>query len=205
LLGIDNIFEVIFLVGFVVGSVIRKVYTFRCRHSKAVKKGKSLVDIILISAAGVGMTLPFFYLFTPWLDFADYDLPEWLGWVGTVVFACALFLLWRSHVDLGRNWSAIPQIRREHSLVTDGIYRHIRHPMYAAHLLWAIAQGLLLENWLAGWVFLVTFIPMYLVRVPKEEKMMLEQFGQEYRQYISQTGGMVPKFPGKTSRRDGLS
>ena len=197
MLGIDNIFEVIFLVGFLVGSVIRKVYTFRCRHSKATKKRKSLVDIILISAAGMGMVLPFFYLFSPWLDFANYDLSGWLGWIGTVVFAMALFLLWRSHADLGRNWSATLQIRREHSLITDDIYRHIRHPMYAAHLLWAIAQGLLLENWLAGWAFLVISVPFYLLRVPKEEKMMLEQFGQEYRQYISRTGRMIPYLPGK--------
>ncbi len=197
MLGIDNIFEVIFLVGFVVGSVIRKVYTFRCRGSKATKKRKSLVDIILIIAAGVGLAAPLFYLFSPWLDFANYDLSGWLGCVGTVVFAMALFLLWRSHADLGRNWSATLQIRQEHSLITDGIYRHIRHPMYAAHLLWAIAQGLLLENWLAGWAFLVIFVPFYLLRVPKEEKLMLEQFGQEYRKYISRTGRMIPYFPGK--------
>ncbi len=205
MLGIDNIFEVIFFVGFVVGSVIRKVYTFRCRGSKAAKKRKSLVDIILISAAGLGMAAPLFYLFLPWLDFADYELPGWLGWIGTAVFAGALFLLWRSHADLGRNWSATLQIRQEHSLITDGIYRYIRHPMYAAHLLWAIAQGLLLENWLAGWAFLVISVPFYLLRVPKEEKMMLEQFGEEYREYISRTGRMIPKFPGKTSGRDGLS
>ncbi len=192
--GIDNIFEIIFLAGFVVGSVIRKVYTFRCRGSKATKKRKSVVDIVLISAAGMGMALPLFYLFLPWLDFAYYDLPGWLGWVGTAVFALALLLLWRSHADLGRNWSAILRIRQEHSLVTNGVYRHIRHPMYAAHLLWAIAQGFLLGNWLAGWIFLVAFIPMYLVRAPKEEQMMLEQFGQEYRQYISRTGGITPRF-----------
>jgi protein-S-isoprenylcysteine O-methyltransferase Ste14 len=49
------------------------------------------------------------------------------------------------------------------------------------------------------------FVPFYLLRVPKEEKMMLEQFGQEYRQYISRTGRIIPYFPGKTSGRDGLS
>ena len=193
MLRIDNIFEIIFLAGFVVGSVIRKVYTFRCRGNKAANKRKSAVDIILISAGGVGLAAPLFYLFSPWLDFANYDLPGWLGWVGTVAFAGALLLLWRSHADLGRNWSAILQIRQEHTLITNGVYRYIRHPMYAAHLLWAIAQGLLLENWLAGWILLVTFIPMYLVRVPEEEKMMLEQFGQQYRLYISRTGGIIPR------------
>jgi len=193
LLRVDNIFEVIFLVGFVTGTVIRKVYTFKCRSDKATDKLKSVMDIVLISAGGVGLAAPLFYLFSPWLDFANYDLPGWLGWIGTAVFAAALLLLWRSHADLGRNWSATLRIRQQHSLVTDGIYRHIRHPMYAAHLLWAIAQGLLLENWLAGWVFLVTFIPLYLVRAPKEEQMMLDNFGEEYRNYISRTGGIIPR------------
>ena len=193
MLRVDNIFEVIFLVGFVTGTVIRKVYTFKCRSDKATDKLKSVMDIVLISAGGVGLAAPLFYLFSPWLDFANYDLPGWLGWIGTAVFAAALLLLWRSHADLGRNWSATLRIRQQHSLVTDGIYRYIRHPMYAAHLLWAIAQGLLLENWLAGWVFLVTFIPLYLVRAPKEEQMMLDNFGEEYRNYISRTGGIIPR------------
>ena len=194
MLGIDNIFEVIFLVGFVAGSVIRKIYTFRCRQGKAVKKHMDIVDIILLIVTGIGMVLPFFFIFTPLLSFADYHLPGWLGWLGTAIFAMALLLLWRSHADLGRNWSAILQIRKEHSLVTNGIYRHIRHPMYAAHLLWAIAQGLLLENWLAGWAFLVVFVPLYLIRAPKEEKLMLEQFGEQYSQYITRTGGIIPRF-----------
>jgi protein-S-isoprenylcysteine O-methyltransferase Ste14 len=140
------------------------------------------------------MAAPLVYVFTPWLDFANYDLPGWMGWVGTPVFAAALVLLWRSHADLGLNWSATLQIKSGHSLVTHGVYRRIRHPMYAAHALWAVAQGLLLENWLAGWAFVVTFVPLYLLRVPREERMMLERFGQEYRTYIARTGRMIPRF-----------
>lgn len=194
MIKVDNAFEVIFLAGFVAGSVIRVIYTAGARRKKAEKKRASALDTVLISAAGVSMDAPLVYLFTPWLDFADYDLPGWMGWAGTAVFAGALILLWRSHADLGLNWSATLQIRRGHSLVTHGIYRHIRHPMYAAHLLWAIAQALLLENWLAGWAFLVAFVPFYLLRVPHEERMMLEQFGQEYRDYMACAGRMIPRF-----------
>ncbi|MGD8501341.1 MAG: protein-S-isoprenylcysteine O-methyltransferase [Phycisphaerales bacterium] len=193
MLKLDNTFEVIFLVGFVVGTVIRKVYTARCRGHKAVRERTSVLDIVLIGAGGLGLVAPLFYLFSPWLDLADYDLPGWAGWIGTPVFAAAVFLLWRSHADLGRNWSATLRIRQEHSLITAGVYRRIRHPMYAAHLLWAVGQGLLLENWLAGWAFMATFIPMYLVRVPQEERMMLESFGDEYRQYMSRTGRIIPR------------
>jgi len=188
-----NTFEVIFLAGFVVGSVIRKIFTAGRRGIKAEKKCGGVLDIILVGTAGVGMAVPLLYLFTPWLDFANYVLPGWCGWVGTVVFVGAIFMLWRSHADLGRNWSATLRITGQHSLVTGGVYRYIRHPMYTAHLLWAIAQGLLLANWIAGWAFLVLSIPLYLARIPKEERMMLEHFGEQYRSYMSRTGRLIPR------------
>ncbi len=193
MLNIDNTFEVIFLAGFILGSVIRKVYTYRARGSKTANKRRSVLDIVLISAGGVGLAAPLFYLFTSWLDFADYDLPEWLGWVGTAVFAGAILLLWRSHADLGRNWSATLKVREGHTLVTAGVYRYMRHPMYSAHLLWAIAQALLIENWLAGLALLVTFLPLCLIRIPREEEMMLENFGEQYRQYMNHTGRLIPR------------
>jgi len=59
--------------------------------------------------------------------------------VGAVTFAVALWLLWRSHADLGRSWMGTLAIKEKHALVTQGVYRHIRHPMYAAHWLWGIA------------------------------------------------------------------
>jgi protein-S-isoprenylcysteine O-methyltransferase Ste14 len=136
--------------------------------------------------------LPFVYLLTDWLDFADYRGSAWAGLAGALVFGAALWLLCRSHVDLGRNFSVKLQIREKHSLVTGGVYRRIRHPMYAAHLLWAIAQTLLLHNWIAGPAFLVTSLPLYLLRIPREEKMMLENFGEDYQLYMKRTGRVAP-------------
>lgn len=188
-----NTYEVIYIAGLVVGSVVRKVCTAKSRGIEAEKKYGSVLDIILVGAAGVGMVVPLLYLFTPWLDFANYKLPVWCGCIGIVVFVGAIFMLWRSHADLGLNWSTTLRITGQHSLVTRGVYRHIRHPMYTAHLLWAIAQGLLLSNWFAGWAFLVLSVPLYIIRIPKEEQMMLEHFGEEYRAYKSRTGRLIPR------------
>ena len=192
--GIDNIFEAVFLVCFCIGFVIRQVYGFGNKKSKAVRKYKSVLDIILLGAAGIAMVLPVIFIFTPWLSFADYHIPKWLGWIGTALMTMAILLLWRSHADLGHNWSPTIQIKQQHTLVTDGVYHYIRHPMYVAHLFWAIAQGLLLENWLAGWGFLMFLVPIYFIRTPKEERLMIEQFGDQYRQYISRTGRVIPRF-----------
>lgn len=191
---LDSIFEVIFVIGFVVGCVIRAVYTRGCKQNTVTDVGETGLEKLLMGLAAIGLlVLPLLYVLTPRLDFADYHLPTWAGWLGAPVFAVALWLLWRSHADLGRNWSAKVEIGEGQSLVTDGVFRHIRHPMYAAHWLWAMAQALLLHNWIAGPALLATFLPLYLVRVPREEQMMLEQFGEEYRSYMSRTGRIMPR------------
>ena len=193
----EDVLKGIFLVGFVVGSVIRRVYTRGRRRREAAVDHRWALDSALVMIASLGLVVaPVLYLATPWLDFADYRLPAWTGAVGAPVFAAALWLLWRSHVDLGRQWSAVPQIMSEHSLVTTGVFRRIRHPMYAAHWLWGIAQALLLQNWMAGPALLVTLLPLYLFRAPREEKMLLAAFGDEYRSYMSRTGRLLPRLRG---------
>ena len=87
-------------------------------------------------------------------------------------------------------------MREEHALVTRGVYRRVRHPMYASQWLWGIAQALLLQNWVAGWAGAALFLPLYVLRVPREERMMLERFGEAYRDYMSGTRRIVPR-PGR--------
>jgi protein-S-isoprenylcysteine O-methyltransferase Ste14 len=74
-----------------------------------------------------------------------------------------------------------------------GVYRRIRHPMYAAIFLFAIGQGLLLQNWLAGWGGFFAFAALYLFRVGREEKMMCEFFGEPYREYMERSGRLLPR------------
>jgi protein-S-isoprenylcysteine O-methyltransferase Ste14 len=190
----DGIFEIIYVIGFVTGSVVRKLYVGGHRQNNIADARETGLDKLLLVIVSLGfIAAPWVYLFTGWPTFADYELPSWVGWVGMVVFAGALVLLWRSHVDLGLNWSPMMQIRQEHTLITGGVYKYIRHPMYSAHFLWAIAQVLLLHNWIAGPAFLVASIPLYLFRMPIEERMMLDRFGEEYKLYMGRTGRMFPR------------
>lgn len=65
--------------------------------------------------------------------------------------------------------------------------------MYASQWLLDLAQILLLPNWIAGLCGLLFFLPLYFVRVPREEQMMLQQFDEQYRVYMERTGRVVPK------------
>jgi protein-S-isoprenylcysteine O-methyltransferase Ste14 len=103
-----------------------------------------------------------------------------------------MWLFRRTHKDLGRNWSVSLDIRENHRLVTNGVYSFVRHPMYSAFWLWAIAQALLLPNWIAGFSGIVGFGTLFFGRVFEEEQLMLKAFGDEYRAYMQRTARILP-------------
>jgi protein-S-isoprenylcysteine O-methyltransferase Ste14 len=189
-----QVWNLVFLIGMIVYVSIRGVFGGRTKRNEKVVSRVDTRDRALVAVVFLGsIILPALYLFTPWLGFADYRLPAFIPWYGAVVMVIALWLFWRAHVDLGLNWSITLEMRKDHELIVHGLYRRIRHPMYAAIFLFAVAQALLLQNWLAGWAGFVTFAILYLVRTPREEKMMCEVFGESYRDYMQRTGRLWPR------------
>lgn len=189
----DRLLIACYIVGILIEMVVRAPHDRQRRQNRITIDHADRLERLLIGLLFVGMLLlPLVYALTPWLSVADYDLPLWAGGLGIVLEALALLLFWRAHADLRANWSPSLQIRDSHELVTAGVYRRIRHPMYASQWLFGIAQVLLIQNWVAGWSGLLLFLPLYLLRVPREEQMMLEAFGDTYRAYMRRTGRIFP-------------
>ena len=189
----SNIFAAVFFAGMAVAIAIRWHYTRHYRGTAVAERRREPGIWVFMALWGVAELLPFLAVFTTWLDFAEYAVPIGLSVAGVPVFGAGLWLLWRSHADLGRNWSPTLIIRRGHTLVTGGVYAHIRHPMYAAHWLWVVAQVLLIHNWIAGPAGLVVFTPLYFLRVGPEEAQLRAHFGTAYRDYERRTGRLVPR------------
>ncbi|MEX2188652.1 MAG: protein-S-isoprenylcysteine O-methyltransferase [Pirellulales bacterium] len=187
--------NIVFLIGFVMYFAIRAVYGQRTRsESKVLRRVDWMEKALLLAMTPPVVVLPFVYMFTPLLAFADYRLPPIVPWIGAATMAASLWLFWRSHADLGQNWSVSLEMRENHTLVEHGVYRYVRHPMYASIWLWAFAQGMLLENWLAGWSVVPAFAAMYFLRTPREERMMCEAFPEAYRRYMRRTGRLLPRW-----------
>ena len=191
-----NILEpwnIVFFVAFIVFYWTRHVFIERTKpEKKAVRRMDRLEKMLIAGMVPGTFLLPLLYLFTPLLDFADYRLPTPVLSVGAVTIFASLWLFWRSHADLGQNWSVSLELRENHELIIRGVYRFVRHPMYLSIWLWAFGQGMLLQNWLAGWLVVPAFAAMYIIRTPREEQLMCEQFGDEYRAYMQQTGRLFP-------------
>lgn len=175
-------------------------FAIRARHIKARQRVRvrsnrnTRLDTSLFLSVGVGgFLIPLLYVFSPLLSFADYSIPLWVGLTGVAVLAAGDWVFWKSHKDLGANWSPVLEIREEHTLVTAGIYARIRHPMYLSIWLLVIAQAMILPNYVAGFSGLIPFGILYFQRVGKEERMMLQEFGGEYEQYRTRTGRLLPK------------
>jgi len=184
----------LFFVGFVIYTATRARYARPTRGLQRVhRQVDALEKGLLLLVIPSSLLLPLLFLFTPLLNFASYELPKFVPPLGAVVMLLAILLFWRSHADLGLNWSATLEVRKDHQLVTKGVYRRIRHPMYASIFLFSAAQAMLLQNWLAGLSALVPFTLLYLIRTPREEQMMLSIFGDEYRTYMQRTGRLIPR------------
>jgi protein-S-isoprenylcysteine O-methyltransferase Ste14 len=189
-----DIFTAIYFVAILVEIIIRIPLNKRRKQEKMSEQRVTRQERTLLGLLSLAMFfLPIVYAATDWLDFANYTLPAWAGWLGVPIIAGAVFVFWRAHADLGLNWSPSLEIREKHELITRGIYGVIRHPMYASQWLWVIAQPLLLQNWIAGFANLLVFIPFYFLRVQAEEQLMIDKFGSQYQAYMQRVGGVLPK------------
>ena len=184
--------KAVILLASVVMVVIRAPHGNRSQKVKVVKNRKGPREVVLLTIAWVAFFLPLVWVATPAFAVADYPLHPVPFAAGMVLLTVGLWLFHRSHADLGTNWSITLQVRENHRLVTHGIYRRVRHPMYLALFVYAAGQALVLPNWLAGPSYAVAMAILFAFRVGPEERMMREEFGTDYAAYRATTKRLVP-------------
>ena len=122
--------KIIFCIGLVVSFVIRSPHQKRNKQNKITDDRKTNIEKVSLLFVSLGMFfIPVIYTFSPLFSFADYSLPIWVNIGGIFTYIIAMWLFWKSHHDLGQNWSVSLEVRESHTLITNGIYQKIRHPM----------------------------------------------------------------------------
>lgn len=156
------------------------------------KSHRGALELILLTIAWIAFFIPLIWILSPALAVADYPLRALPLGIGSLMLLLGLWLFHRSHADLGTNWSITLELRDRHELVTQGVYRWSRHPMYLALLIYSLGQALVLPNWLAGPSYAVAMLLLITLRVRPEECMMLEKFGKDYENYMTTTKRLIP-------------
>ncbi len=134
------------------------------------------------------------YLINPsWVAGASISLPDWLRWAGACLGLFVVPPLWFwTFRSLGKNLTDTVVTRREHTLITQGPYRWVRHPFYVVVFLFGLSMSLVTANWLLATLGFVV-MAILVTRTRIEEAKLTERFGNAYQEYANRTGKFFPR------------
>lgn len=166
---------------------------------KISRKADGTFMMTIIRIGGLILWLsPLVYLTNPsWMAWSKIGLPEWVRWLGIGIGIFCTFGIYWLFSSIGSGITPTSATRKDHKLVTNGIYRYIRHPLYTFGASMFVAFGMMADNWFIAALGIFTFVIMA-IRTPKEEANLIEKFGDEYHEYMKHTGRFFPKLGGNS-------
>jgi len=154
--------------------------------------GTAMMTVIKLGGLVLWLS-PLMYLLNPfWMAWSKVGLPEWVRWLGVGMGLLCTGLIYWLFSSIGSGISPTSATRKQHTLVTSGPYRWVRHPLYTVGSSLFIAFGMIADNWFIAALGVIAFIGMA-IRTPQEEANLIEKFGDEYREYMKRTGRFLPK------------
>jgi len=192
----DELFRWLLLAGFVVFMPIGVWHRLKSRTGEQLdRRQEGLFILVTLRLAGIAAMIGFVaFLINPaCMAWAAVPLSGWLRWTGAGLGLMAGLLLVWTFRSLGRNLTDTVVTRKEHTLVTHGPYRWVRHPLYSSATLAFLGNSLATAS-----VFLFATggvaILLLVLRLRKEEENLIARFGDSYRNYMQRTGRFVPRF-----------
>lgn len=161
------------------------------KRSTIKKEKKSIVE--------TGTMFLFFFLFYFLIKFKigqlDFDTLPFRSLpvlIGSLILVCGCFVNIKGRFNLGKNWSNQIKIYKDHYFVSSGVYKFVRHPLYASIIWMFFGASLIYANCLAFLSNLVIFIPFMYYRAKQEENLLIKEF-EDYKNYQIKTGMFFPK------------
>lgn len=194
----ENIFRILAAVILLTGMGISSYFRIKADKETGEKISRKVDGSVMMNFIKIGGLIlwlsPFVYLINPnWMAWSKVGLPESIRWLGVGVGIIGVLGVYWLFSSIGSGITPTSETRKEHKLVTNGIYKYIRHPLYTFGSSLFISFGMMADNWFIALLGILAFIGMA-IRTPKEEANLIEKFGDEYREYMKRTGRFLPKF-----------
>lgn len=213
---IELFFKIAFFVVFFSFAYVMTAYTKKAKARKEDTTTRMKMhdehEVPLLLRLRQVFGIPFYlgvlvWTFAPkFMEWSNAAFPMWVRWTGLGLGLIAVLLNAWSHKTLsqklGGDFDPALRLLKVPALVKEGPYEKMRHPIYLAFLLMQISVLLLTSNWFIGFCGIAIILSVIAIRVPEEEKLLIEQFGDEYRKYINQTGSLLPKLTSQNTSKD---
>ena len=189
-----DLFQQVFIVILVVISIIRIYFGKHRLTTKYIRSIHPILERINSYLVSFGMIIfPLLNIFLSTFDKFKFYVPYYFKIFSGIILFLATIIFYLSHKELADNWSPFVEVKERQKLIKTGIYRYIRHPMYLSMWLFAFFQGFLLSNIFIEIFGILAWSNLYFIRINNEEKIMIDIFGNEYKEYIENTGRIFPK------------
>jgi len=161
--------------------------TSKGEENKYVRRQHVLVILVLLFGAAV-------LFFLPLADRRSIGVMlvgEEVRWLGLFLFGLGLATISRARVTLGRMYSLEVTIQKSHQLITTGLYRYIRHPIYSGVIIQALGFSLVFRSWI-GLAAMIPVVAFFLLRIKDEEAVLQSEFGSEWEAYCERSWRLIP-------------
>ena len=196
MLNDDQIFRLILIVGFFSVCPIALYHRLKSQASgeRLDRSQEGIFILAMLRPLGLASMagLVAFMIDPDWMRWSQAGLPAWARWGGVGIGACTGALLIWVFDSLGKNITDTVVTRRDHTLVTTGPYRWVRHPFYLAGGAAIVANSLVTANWFLALTSGLAF-GLIVLRTRIEEEKLIERFGDDYRSYMNRTGRFLPR------------
>lgn len=194
----DTLFRIVAAVIFLITTGISTYYRSKAERAGGEKlslkeEGPVITLVLRLSGLALWLTVVAFLINPAWTAWSRVDLPDAARWLGAALGTAAAATAYWVFSHLGNNVSPTVVTRKEHRLVTSGPYRWVRHPLYVMGFTAYTGFALLAENWFIALMAVVGLVFLR-IRLEKEEALLIERFGDAYRQYMQRTGRFLPKW-----------
>lgn len=204
---LEIFFKIAFFVIFFSFAYVMTAYSKKAKAGKEDKTTRMKMhnenEVPLLLKLRTIFGIPFYlgilvWTFAPkFMAWSAIPFPAWVRWAGLGLGIFAIWLNAWSHKTLsnklGVDFDPAMRLLKVPALVTEGPYARMRHPIYLAFLLMQTAVLFLTSNWLIGFSGLAIIISVIAIRVPEEERLLIEQFGEQYQNYMKHSGSLLPK------------
>lgn len=190
-----SIFHIFFVISILSFIIIRVAFHRKAKNARGeVEHRESKLNMAIRTIFGLGYIAALIvYAFAPSMfGWAAFTLPNWVHWVGTIITLGSVLLIWWVQWALDIQFDTTLHIQADHKLIQHGPYRWVRHPMYSALFLLGLGWLLLTANWFIGAPLMLGIILVVIVRIENEEKVLIDLFGDDYRNYVKHTGRFLP-------------
>ena len=193
----ETVFRILAAIILFTGVGISTYYRRKADREAGGKVSRSVDGNVMMAVIKIfGLLLwfsPLVYLLNPkWMSWSKIGMPDALRWLGVLLGVLSVLGIYWLFSSIGSGITPTSATRKQHTLVTSGPYRWVRHPLYTVGSSLFISFGMMADNWFIALLGILAFIAMA-IRTPKEEANLIEKFGDEYRDYMKRTGAFLPK------------